>query len=103
MVFPHIQLQKQPLGSNTISTFTKKQQQQHYLTEAGGLCEIEAVLRQARRGGRSWVVDGHLRGRPASTGLAFQLKTIIFRLQLLDLHLSDHPHGDKTCNIPFST
>lgn len=49
-------------------------------TEAAGLCEVEAVLRQARCGGRGRVIDGHLRGRPAPTGLAFKLKTIIFHL-----------------------
>lgn len=54
--------------------------EKHVPTEAGGLCEVEAVLRQARCRGRSWVIDGHLRGRPAPTGLGFQLKTIIFCL-----------------------
>ncbi len=70
-------------------------------TEAGGLCEVEAVLRQSRHGGQGRVINGHLRGRPAPTALAFQLQTIIFHLQLLDLPLSDHPHSDKMSYLSF--
>lgn len=76
--FPSHTATKTTFREQHIKYFHKKTK--HYCTEAGGLCEIEAVLRQARRRGRSWVIDGHLRGRPASTGMALQLKTIIFRL-----------------------
>lgn len=64
--------------TNIREKITKKNMYAH--TEAGGLCEVEAVLRQSRRRGQGRVIDGHLRGRLAPTGLAFQLKTIIFHL-----------------------
>lgn len=67
------------------------------LTQAGRLAggEVEAVLRQSWSGPRSVALcvrgrrrrDGHLGAGPAA--LTLQLQTIVLRLQLLDLQLSN--------------